>query len=46
MAERAGLHRNYVGAVERGEQNVGIDTLERLAGAFKMDPWELLRGLK
>lgn len=43
LADRAGLHRTYVGSVERCERNISIDNLERLAVALDVDLPELLR---
>lgn len=43
LAELANLHRTYVGSVERGERNISIDNLERLARALKVELAELLK---
>jgi transcriptional regulator with XRE-family HTH domain len=42
-ADLAGLHRTYVGSVERGERNISIDNIERLGRALGVDPADLLR---
>ena len=41
LAERAGLHRNYVGGVERGERNVALENIVKLAKALSIPPSEL-----
>jgi len=37
LADLAGLHCTYVSSVERGERNVTVDSLERLAEALGVD---------
>jgi XRE family transcriptional regulator, regulator of sulfur utilization len=46
LAARAGLHRNYVGSVERGERDIGITALGRLAGALGVSLDEFFKPLK
>lgn len=41
LAHRAGLDRSYVGQVERGERNVSLDNIYRLAAAISVDAREL-----
>jgi transcriptional regulator with XRE-family HTH domain len=43
LAEKAGLHRTYIGSVERGERNVSIDNMERLAVAVGSNIEQLLK---
>lgn len=43
LAAECGIHRTYVGAVERGERNVTLQTVEKIASALKVDPLDLLR---
>ena len=41
LAERAGLHRNYIGDVERGERNVAIVNIAKVAADLDMSIAEL-----
>ncbi|WP_164280450.1 helix-turn-helix domain-containing protein [Stenotrophomonas indicatrix] len=42
LAEAAGVHRTYVGMIERGEKNVTIYNIERIAIALGVRPGSLL----
>lgn len=43
LAARCGLHRTYVGAIERGEYNITVNTLERIAHSLSSEAWRLLK---
>jgi transcriptional regulator with XRE-family HTH domain len=45
LADNVGLHRTYVGAIERGEQNVSIDNLAKLAKVLGVSLEELFKGV-
>ena len=43
LAERAGVHRTYVGMLERSEKNATIYNIDRIAGALQVEPYMLLK---
>jgi transcriptional regulator with XRE-family HTH domain len=43
LADRAQVHRTFVGHVERAETNVSIDNIARISEALEVPPSELLR---
>lgn len=42
LAHKAGLHRTYIGAIERCERNISLKNVERLANALGVNPSILL----
>jgi transcriptional regulator with XRE-family HTH domain len=45
LAEKANLHHNYVGEVERGEKAVSIDTMLKIAAALDLRVSDLVKDL-
>ena len=45
LAELADLHRTYIGDIERGERNVSLENIEKIAKALKVKIEDLFRGL-
>lgn len=42
LAEAAGVHRTYIGMIERAEKNVTLYNIERIAGALNVSAASLL----
>jgi len=43
LAELAGLHRTYIGMIERAEKNITLINITRIAKALKVESWELIK---
>lgn len=43
FADVVGVHRTYMGGLERGERNLTLRSLERIAALLGVDPLDLLR---
>ena len=46
LADICGIHWSMVGQIERGQRNVGLHNILKLAAALDVDPGELVRGLE
>lgn len=42
LADRAGLHRTYIGMIERAEKNITLRNIEKIANALNIEIKELL----
>ncbi len=45
FADSTGIHRSFMGEIERGDAHIQISTLVKIARGLKMPPSELLLGL-
>ncbi len=43
FADELGVHRTYMGGIERGERNLTLKSLERIAERLELDPLALLQ---
>lgn len=46
LAELCGLHTTYVSGIERGQRNVGLVNIVRLARGLRVKAGELFRGIR
>lgn len=44
LADLTGLHRTYIGSIERAERNISIDNMARIARALKVPLTALVEG--
>ena len=45
MGEASGMHWTYIGQVERGERNLTLESIQKIAKAFRLKISELFQGL-
>lgn len=45
LAESAGVHRTYIGMIERAEKNITLVNIEKIAKALKVSISELVEGI-
>ena len=43
FADHIGMHRTYYSAIERGEKNLQIDTLQRLSAGLETPLWQCFK---
>lgn len=45
LAQKSGLHRTYIGGIERGERNVSLINIEKIANVFDISMASLMGDL-
>jgi transcriptional regulator with XRE-family HTH domain len=45
LAARVGVHRTYIGMIERAEKNITLKNIEKIASALKIKIYELFKEL-
>lgn len=45
LAAKAGVHRTYIGMIERAEKNITLENIQKIAGALNIKLSEIFRDL-
>lgn len=45
LAHECGMHRTYVSSLERGERNIGLENITRIAASLHSRPGDLMAGV-
>ena len=45
LAQKSGLHRTYIGGIERGERNISLVNIEKIAKALDLTLVDIVDGL-
>lgn len=45
LAQKAGLHRTYIGAIERGERNISLNNIQKISVALCITIENIMKGL-
>jgi len=45
LASRAGVHRTYIGMIERAEKNITLENIEKVSKALKISISDFFKGL-
>ena len=46
LAELANLHRTYIGMIERGEKNISLININKIAVALQIKVYEIFKDIK
>lgn len=45
LAQKSGLHRTYIGGIERGERNISLINIEKIAIALDLPLTDMVTGI-
>jgi transcriptional regulator with XRE-family HTH domain len=46
LADKASLHRTYIGMIERGEKNITLENIQKISKALDIPLFEIFRIIK